>query len=79
MKGFKTYKNYKNNKKIYHVVAIDLWNQKNILRYFSDFNCKANFQWKKCGWKYPPENSYRIIKKIMFKYTFAYLGLPEYR
>ena len=31
----------KNNKKIFHVVAIDYGVKKNILRYFSDFNCKV--------------------------------------
>ena len=44
-KGFKTWKKdtgyKKNNKKIYHVVAIDYGIKKNILRYFSDFNCKV--------------------------------------
>ena len=34
--GFK-----KNNKKLFHVVAIDYGIKKNILRYFSDFNCKV--------------------------------------
>ncbi len=44
-KGFKTWKKesgfVKNNKKIFHVVAIDYGIKKNILRYFSDFNCKV--------------------------------------
>jgi carbamoyl-phosphate synthase small subunit len=44
-KGFKTWKKelgYKKNNKIsYHVVAIDYGIKKNILRYFSDFNCKV--------------------------------------
>jgi carbamoyl-phosphate synthase small subunit len=44
-KGFKTWKKssrYKKNKKnSYHVVAIDYGIKKNILRYFSDFNCKV--------------------------------------
>ena len=31
----------KNNKKNFHVVAIDYGVKKNILRYFSDFNCKV--------------------------------------
>ena len=31
----------KNKKKIYHVVAIDYGIKKNILRYFSDYNCKV--------------------------------------
>jgi carbamoyl-phosphate synthase small subunit len=31
----------KNNKSIFHVVAIDYGIKKNILRYFSDFNCKV--------------------------------------
>ncbi len=35
-KGFE-----KNLKKIFHVVAIDYGIKKNILRYFSDFNCKV--------------------------------------
>jgi carbamoyl-phosphate synthase small subunit len=42
--GFKTWKNssgyLKNNKNLLHVVAIDYGIKKNILRYFSDFNCK---------------------------------------
>ena len=42
---FKTWKKgygfLKNNKKILHVVAIDYGIKKNILRYFSDFNCKV--------------------------------------
>ena len=44
-KGFRTWKKelgYKKNKKIsFHVVAIDYGIKKNILRYFSDFNCKV--------------------------------------
>ena len=44
-KGFKTWKKEfgykKNNKKSFHVVAIDYGIKKNILRYFSDFNCKV--------------------------------------
>ena len=44
-KGYKTWKKQigykKNDKKIYHVVAIDYGIKKNILRYFSDFNCKV--------------------------------------
>ena len=44
-RGFKTWKKEtgykKNNKKIYHVIAIDYGIKKNILRYFSDFNCKV--------------------------------------
>ena len=44
-KGYKTWKKQigykKNNKEIYHVVAIDYGIKKNILRYFSDFNCKV--------------------------------------
>jgi carbamoyl-phosphate synthase small subunit len=43
--GFKTWKKetgfVKNNKKNFHVVAIDYGVKKNILRYFSDFNCKV--------------------------------------
>ena len=43
--GLKTWKkNYgylKNEKKLLHVVAIDYGIKKNILRYFSDFNCKV--------------------------------------
>jgi carbamoyl-phosphate synthase small subunit len=31
----------KNNKSTFHVVAIDYGIKKNILRYFSDFNCKV--------------------------------------
>jgi len=31
----------KNKKKLFHVVAIDYGIKKNILRYFSDFNCKV--------------------------------------
>ena len=44
-KGLKTWKKkagfVKNNKKNFHVVAIDYGIKKNILRYFSDFNCKV--------------------------------------
>ena len=44
-KGFKTWKKEtgykKNNKDLFHVVAIDYGIKKNILRYFSDFNCKV--------------------------------------
>ena len=44
-KGFKTWKKElgftKNNKNNFHVVAIDYGVKKNILRYFSDFNCKV--------------------------------------
>ena len=44
-KGFQTWKKEtgykKNNKSIFHVVAIDYGIKKNILRYFSDFNCKV--------------------------------------
>ena len=44
-KGLKTWKKetgfVKNNKKSFHVVAIDYGVKKNILRYFSDFNCKV--------------------------------------
>ena len=44
-RGLKTWKKEtgykKNNKKIYHVIAIDYGIKKNILRYFSDFNCKV--------------------------------------
>ena len=44
-KGLKTWKKEtgykKNKKKIYHVVSIDYGIKKNILRYFSDFNCKV--------------------------------------
>ena len=44
-KGLKTWKKeigYKKNKKnSFHVVAIDYGIKKNILRYFSDFNCKV--------------------------------------
>ena len=43
-KGLKTWKKEngykKNNKNSFHVVAIDYGIKKNILRYFSDFNCK---------------------------------------
>jgi carbamoyl-phosphate synthase small subunit len=43
--GLKTWKkNYgylKNKNKLFHVVAIDYGIKKNILRYFSDFNCKV--------------------------------------
>ncbi|MFL2851662.1 MAG: glutamine-hydrolyzing carbamoyl-phosphate synthase small subunit [Candidatus Pelagibacter sp.] len=44
-KGLKTWKKKfgfkKNNKRHFHVVAIDYGIKKNILRYFSDFNCKV--------------------------------------
>ncbi len=44
--GFKTWKKnqgyLKNKKKLLHVVAIDYGIKKNILRYFSDFNCKVD-------------------------------------
>ena len=44
-KGLKTWNKetgyLKNNKKNFHVVAIDYGVKKNILRYFSDFNCKV--------------------------------------
>ena len=44
-KGLKTWKKEngykKNNKDSFHVVAIDYGIKKNILRYFSDFNCKV--------------------------------------
>ena len=44
-KGLKTWKKengyLKNKKKLLHVVAIDYGIKKNILRYFSDFNCKV--------------------------------------
>ncbi len=44
-KGFKTWKKgigyKKNNKVFFHVVAIDYGIKKNILRYFSNFNCKV--------------------------------------
>ena len=44
-KGFQTWKKEegfkKNNKNFFHVVAIDYGIKKNILRYFSDFNCKV--------------------------------------
>ena len=44
-KGLKTWKKElgykKNNKSSFHVVAIDYGVKKNILRYFSDFNCKV--------------------------------------
>ena len=44
-KGIKTWKKEtgykKNNKNSFHVVAIDYGIKKNILRYFSDFNCKV--------------------------------------
>ena len=43
--GFKTWKKdsgyLKNKKNLLHVVAIDYGIKKNILRYFSDFNCKV--------------------------------------
>jgi len=45
-KGLKTWKKEtgfkKNKKNIFHVVAIDYGIKKNILRYFSDFNCKVS-------------------------------------
>jgi carbamoyl-phosphate synthase small subunit len=44
-KGLKTWKKetgfVKNNNKNFHVVAIDYGVKKNILRYFSDFNCRV--------------------------------------
>ena len=44
-KGLRTWKKEfgykKNNKNFFHVVAIDYGIKKNILRYFSDFNCKV--------------------------------------
>ena len=44
-KGFKTWRKssgyLKSSKKLLHVVAIDYGIKKNILRYFSDFNCKV--------------------------------------
>ena len=44
-KGLKTWKKehgyIKNNRNSFHVVAIDYGIKKNILRYFSDFNCKV--------------------------------------
>ena len=44
-KGLKTWKKglgfKKNDKNYFHVVAIDYGIKKNILRYFSDFNCKV--------------------------------------
>mgnify|MGYP006139990081 FL=1 len=44
-KGFQTWKketgHKKNSKNSFHVVAIDYGIKKNILRYFSDFNCKV--------------------------------------
>ena len=44
-KGLQTWKKEfgykKNSKKSFHVVAIDYGIKKNILRYFSDFNCKV--------------------------------------
>ena len=44
-KGLKTWKKEygfrRNNKNSFHVVAIDYGIKKNILRYFSDFNCKV--------------------------------------
>ena len=43
--GYKTWKKgkgfEKNNKKIFKIIAIDYGIKKNILRYFSDFNCKV--------------------------------------
>ncbi len=45
-KGLKTWKKetgfVKNNKKNFHVVAIDYGVKKNILRYLSDFNCRVS-------------------------------------
>ena len=42
LKTWKKNKGYiKNKKKLFHVVAIDYGIKKNILRYFSDFNCKV--------------------------------------
>tara|TARA_Y100000768_G_scaffold94241_2_gene68357 strand:+ start:4314 stop:5516 length:1203 start_codon:yes stop_codon:yes gene_type:complete len=44
-KGLKTWNKetgyLKNNKKNFHIVAIDYGVKKNILRYFSDFNCRV--------------------------------------
>ena len=44
-KGLQTWKKdtgyKKNNKNLFHVVAVDYGIKKNILRYFSDFNCKV--------------------------------------
>ena len=44
-KGLKTWEKetgfVKNNKKHFHIVAIDYGVKKNILRYFSDFNCRV--------------------------------------
>ena len=44
--GFKTWKKekryLKKNTKLFNIVAIDYGIKKNILRYFSDFNCKVN-------------------------------------
>jgi carbamoyl-phosphate synthase small subunit len=44
-KGLKTWKKgkgfIKNDKKLLHIVAIDYGIKRNILRYFSDFNCKV--------------------------------------
>ena len=44
-KGFKTWKKgkgfKKNKKSSFHVIAIDYGIKKNILRYFSDFNCRV--------------------------------------
>ena len=43
LKTWKKEKGYiKNDKKLLHVVAIDYGIKKNILRYFSDFNCKVS-------------------------------------
>ena len=43
--GYRTWKKgkgfEKNNKKIFKIIAIDYGIKKNILRYFSDFNCKV--------------------------------------
>jgi len=51
--GFKTWKKetgyLKNKKHSFHVVAIDYGIKKNILRYFSDFNCKVTVV--SCGTK----------------------------
>ncbi|MDA9624439.1 glutamine-hydrolyzing carbamoyl-phosphate synthase small subunit [Pelagibacteraceae bacterium] len=42
LKTWKKNKGYiKNKKKLFHVVAVDYGIKKNILRYFSDFNCKV--------------------------------------
>ena len=43
--GFKTWKKgigfQKNKKKVYKIIAIDYGIKKNILRYFSNFNCEV--------------------------------------